>query len=94
MIHIPSNFIAKEKNNNKCICNRIEDMNHIYECKELNEKNPDVKFDRIYHGTIFEQKKILKRFEHNLEIRRKLNENKTNHVILNCDPLPPVTIGE
>ena len=68
-------------------------MKHIYECKFLNKRSPDIKFELIYHGTISEQKKILKRFEENLETRANLKANKTNHVILNCDPLPPVTIG-
>ena len=94
MINIPSNFIAKEQNDNKCICNRIEDMKYTYECKNINKKSPEVNFEQIYNGTIYEQKKILRRFEHNLEMRTKLKENETNHVILYCDPLPPVAIGE
>ena len=75
MIDIPANFIAKEKNDNKCFCNKIEDMKHIYECKLLNKRGPDTKFELIYHGTIAEQKKILKRVEQNLEIRANLKEN-------------------
>ena len=94
MINIPSNFIAKEQNDNKCICNRIEDMKHIYECRNINKKSPEVNFEQIYNGTIYEQKKILRRFEKNLEMRTKLKENETNQVILYCDPLPPVAIGE
>ena len=62
MIDIPANFIAKEKNYNKCFCNEIEEMKHIYECKFLNKRSPDIKFEHIYHGTISERKKILKRF--------------------------------
>ena len=52
MINIPSNFIAKEQNNNKCICNRIEDMKYTYECKNINKKSPEVSFEQIYNGTI------------------------------------------
>ena len=69
MVKIPSNFISRDKNTNKCICNKIEDMEHIYECQYLNEESPDVTFDYIFHGNISEQKKVLKRFEHNMDKR-------------------------
>ena len=93
MINIPSNFVSKEKNNIKCICENIEEMKHIYECQYLNETKPDIQYEAIFHGTIHEQKKILKRFKNSLENREKLLQTKPNHVILNCDPLPLVTIG-
>ena len=86
MIDIPSNFISKERNNTKCICSKIEEMKHIYECEYLNEKKPDIQY-----GTITEQKKVLKRFRNSIQSRDRYKE--TNHVILHCDPLPPVTIG-
>ena len=60
MVKIPSNFISRD-NTNKCICNEIEDMNHIYECKHLNKKSPDIEFEYIFHGNISEQKKVLRR---------------------------------
>ena len=91
MIDIPSNFISKERNNAKCICSKIEEMKHIYECEYLNEKKPDIQYEAIFNGTITEQKKVLKRFRNSIQSRDRYKE--TNHVILHCDPLPPVTIG-
>ena len=93
MINIPSNFISKNKNDIKCVCNNIEEMKHIYECQYLNEEKPDIQYEAIFNGTIYEQKKVLRRFKRNIETRQRLKETNPNHVILNCDPLPLVTIG-
>ena len=64
-------------------------MKHIYECTELNVKRIEVRYEKIFDGTISEQKEILQRFRENLKTRTMLKENTTNHVILSCDPLPP-----
>ena len=93
MIDIPSNFISKERNDIRCICTKIEEMKHIYECQYLNEKKPEVQYEAIFNGTIFEQKKVLKRFKISIQNRNSYKEIKPNHVILHCDPLPLVTIG-
>ena len=93
MIDIPSNFISKNKIDIKCICDKIENMKHIYDCQYLDKEKSDIQYEAIFNGTIYEQKKILRRFERNLEIRLRLKETKPNHVILKCDPLPLVTIG-
>ena len=79
MINIPANFISREMNNNKCICKKIEDMNHIYECEVLNREKAEVEFKKIYNGTITEQKKISKRFQLNMEQRSKIINEP-------CDP--------
>ena len=89
MINIPSNFISRDKNENRCVCGKIEEMKHIYECTELNVKRIEVRYEKIFDGTISEQKEILQRFRENLKTRTMLKENTTNHVILSCDPLPP-----
>ena len=89
MINIPSNFISREQNENKCVCGNKEEMKHIFECKELNMKKVEVRYEKIFNGTITEQKQILQRFKENLAMRSMLKENTTNHVILSCDPLPP-----
>ena len=65
MINIPSNFVSKENNFYKCICNEKEDMKHLYECNYLNRENIEVQFERIYYGTIREQKVIVKRITRN-----------------------------
>ena len=93
MVNIPSNFISRNKNDIKCICHNIEEMKHIYECQYLNKDKPDIQYEAIFNGTIYEQKKVLRRFERSIEIRQRLKDTKPNHVILKCDPLPLVTIG-
>ena len=93
MIIIPSNFVSKENNIIKCICQNIEEMKHIYECQYLNKTKPDIQYEAIFNGTIHEQKKVLKRFENSLENRERFLKTKPNHAILDCDPLPLVTIG-
>ena len=63
MINIPSNFVSREKNNNKCICEEKENMEHIYECKYLNEKRAEIKFEEIFENDLKKQKKIMERFK-------------------------------
>ena len=84
MLNIPSNFVTREKNESKCICNEQETMRHIYECDLLNEEKADVKFEHIYEENILKQKKILKRMEYNLAEKKRLVME--NHVIPSGDP--------
>ena len=79
MINIPSNFVSKENNISKCICNQTENLKHIYECNYLNREKPEVQFEQIFHGTIREQKKIALRIQYNMEQRTKLMNQP-------CDP--------
>ena len=58
MINIPSNFVSREKNNNKCICEEKENMEHIYECKHLNEKRAEIKFEEIFKNDINNRRKL------------------------------------
>ena len=85
MINIPSNFVSREKNNNKCICEEKENMEHIYECKYLNEKRAEIKFEEIFENDLKKQKKIMKRFE-NCLIMKNIIESQPNHVIPFGDP--------
>ena len=89
MVNIPSNFISREKNLNKCICNEKENMEHIYNCNQLNNETTDIEFKEIFGDNRSKQKKILNRFENNL----KTLENQRNHVIPCGDPPVSVTIG-
>ena len=89
MVNIPSNFISREKNMNRCVCGVKEEMKHIYECTDLNMEKVEVRYEKIFNGTTTEQKQILQRFKENLKRRSLLKENATHHVILSCDPLPP-----
>ena len=90
MINIPSNFVSKENNFYKCICNEKEDMKHLYECNYLNRENIEVQFERIYYGTIREQKLIAKRIQHNMEQRTKFINQPRDPKI--GDPLSSVAI--
>ena len=86
VVEIPSNFCSSENNNYKCICNKTEDMNHIYNCKILNKDEPKIEFERVYSGKTEQQKTILKRFELNMKRRNEnLNRNEP------CDPLDPLS---
>ena len=58
-------------------------MKHIYECQYLNKEKPDIQCEPIFNGTIYEQKKVSRRFERNKIIRQILKETNPNHVILN-----------
>ena len=68
-------------------------MKHVYECQYLNEAKPNIQYEAIFNGAIHEQKRVLKRFENSLENRERFLKTKPNHAILNCYPLPLVSIG-
>ena len=82
---IPANFCSKENNRYKCICNKKEDIEHVYNCTILNKCEPKLEYEKIYSENIKEQKLIMKRFEINL---KKRNEIKNNNEP--CDPLDPL----
>ena len=82
---IPANFCSKENNRYKCICNKKEDIEHIYNCTILNNFEPQREYEKIYSENIKEQKLIMKRLESNLKKRNELkNINEP------CDPLDPL----
>ena len=59
----------------KCYCGSEENMEHIYNCKILNEGNKNIlKFDRIYNGTLKEQIEVFRQFERNMNRREKFNK--------------------
>ena len=88
MWNIPANFVSRKNNENKCICNKEETMKHIYECEKLNNKTADVKFEQIFKENILKQKKILERFEYNLDAKKRIIHE--NHVIPSGDP--PISV--
>ena len=55
-------------------------MNHIYDCKHRNKKEPVIKYEQLYSEELFNQKIVLKILnrEEILEQRREIH---------NCDPL-------
>ena len=82
MTRIPYNF---GKENEKCICGRIETISHIYECKSLNQLEAKISYNEIYNGNLNNQIEIFRRLEISLEKRIKM---KTN--ISPCDPCDPL----
>ena len=73
MIDISDNFSSSEIET-FCYCGEREMMSHIYYCKLLNEDNSElISYQKIYNGNISEQTKIYHRFEENLKVREKIN---------------------
>ena len=66
MIRIPSNFGNKEE---KCICGKSENMDHIYSCNKLNQNKAEISYNKIYNGNLKSQIEVFQRFKENLEIR-------------------------
>ena len=85
MVKISCNY----PQNNKidlCYCGQEETMEHIYNCKILNEEEPIISYNQIFKGNIGEQVTILRRFENNMKQREQIQKENL-HVILDCDPL-------
>ena len=68
-----------------------ENMKHIYICKNLNESEIEIAYEKVYSGTTNELSYILRRFEENLNMREKYQNMKkeeiSGHEILSRDPL-------
>ena len=75
MTNIRSNFCSEKENISKCICGKSENMAHIYYCKELNNREPDVKYENINGENIKELKYIQERFKENLIKKEKMKIN-------------------
>ena len=58
---IPANFCSIENNAYKCICNKKEDIEHIYNCTILNKFESKLEYEKICSENIKEQKVILKK---------------------------------
>ena len=82
MVDIPANF-PKTKEETKCFCGKIENMNHIYECEMLESEKERVSYDKIYSGDINEQTEVFRRIEKCIEKREILKELDNE---LPCDP--------
>ena len=72
MINIPANFTSK--NETKCECGKLEDMQHIYECEQLNNKTPEISFRKIFVGNLRQQIEVFKQFAHNMKNREKMKQ--------------------
>ena len=81
MTNIPANYPGTKQNDRKCICGKLENMEHIYYCKKLNKTEMMIEYEHIYKGNIENMKIILKRIEENMKKREEFS-----HVIQYCDP--------
>jgi hypothetical protein len=96
MVAIPSNF-PKNKKEEICVCQKIENMKHIYQCEFWNKENEKEKpiFESIFGDDISELVKVNKQFQINynrrekytLEVEMKSEEQLQPHVIQISDPL-------
>ena len=84
MTNIPGNYGKQTE----CECGIIENMEHLYQCKYLNENKITIEYENIYRENLRNMKTILKRFENNLKTREE-----NCHVIQKCDPPDPILWG-
>ena len=91
MTKIPSNF-SKSNIRYECYCGDEENMKHIFYCKSLsNGIEQRIEYDKIYNGTVTEQKEILTIFERNMKKREQLKEENQIPCVLSVEPLSAMT---
>ena len=74
MVLIENNFPNKISKK-LCFCGNIEDQEHLYSCKFLNEKEKIIEYNRIFDENVNAQKQVYERFKENIEIRNQKLEN-------------------
>ena len=42
--------------------------------QNLQQRNPEVEFEKIYNGNLYEQKMVFKKFKQNMQKREKMNQ--------------------
>ena len=67
MIDIEFNFPKNKISKTLCCCGELENMNHIYSCKMLNQESIKTSFEEIFNDDIRKQKIIYERFKNNFE---------------------------
>ena len=76
MINIPYNFPGKNREN-KCLCEKNEDMVHIFNCETYKKKETKLKYEHIFEGNLEQQIEVFKIFNENMKQRETLlNEIK------------------
>ena len=63
MIDIEFNFPKNKISKRLCCCGELENMNHIYSCKMLNQESIKTSFEEIFNDDIRKQKIIYERFK-------------------------------
>ena len=75
MINIEHNFPQKKKIEKQCICGEVQNMKHIYSCKNFNTENMTTSYENIFGDDIRKMKMVYRRFKNNLEKMHKLEES-------------------
>ena len=79
MSNIPSNFYLKTSDNIEICCGEIEDMEHVYKCKKLNENGNIVpEYCQLYNGNLSTQIEIYRRFQKNYLKRMDIKNTEGN----------------
>ena len=69
--------ILIENQEKYCVCNKRQDIIHLYYCKQINSSNPKIEYNLIYNGSIEDQLYILRRMQDNINNEQTLmNEKK------------------
>ena len=89
MIDISENFSTKSKIEKKCVCGNLENMEHIYYCKYLNNSEIEIEYENIYKGNVRNMKTVMNRFEKNMEKREELRNSSPCGLLV--DPLSDMT---
>ena len=76
----------------ECYCGNEENMKHIFYCKSLsNGIEQRIEYEKIYNGTVTEQKEILTIFERNMKRREELKKENQIPCVLSVEPLSAMT---
>ena len=57
-------------------CNKIEDMEHLNDCKEISQDDKQINFDEIINGNHREQKENIQNFMKKLKLRNEIEQEK------------------
>ena len=88
MTDIPSNFISEKNNISVCICKEKEEMKHLYICKYLSEKEPEITYEKLYSDNVKNLKLILKHFNQNMKNRENILKNEIDELNRSNPPIP------
>ena len=85
MVNLPSNF-PKPNIEYICPCGEKEVMEHVYNCEILNDGvQPNLRYEKLYNGNLFEQCEVFRTFEKNFEKRKTFTkESPSDRNFIRC----------
>ena len=60
-----------------CICGNQQNIQHLYNCKVINQNDPEYEYSLIYNGNLKQKKFILDRMKENIKTEQNI---KLEHV--------------